>query len=66
VGELKVDWQTLGVGFGSGLLAGLFVAWQWREIRRRRLARNLPPQEAVSGWSAPEGRGSTGIQPEKR
>ena len=39
VGKLNLDWQALGVGFGSGLLAGVLAMWQWREIRRRRQVR---------------------------
>ena len=31
----RVDWQTLGVGFGAGLLVAIFGSWQLREIRRR-------------------------------
>jgi hypothetical protein len=31
-----VDWRTLGVGFGAGLLVALFGIWQIRELRRRR------------------------------
>lgn len=34
-----VDWRTLGIGFGSGLLVALFAHWQVRELRRRRQAR---------------------------
>jgi tetratricopeptide (TPR) repeat protein len=32
----KIDWQTLGVGFGTGLVVAIFGTWQIREIRRRR------------------------------
>jgi tetratricopeptide (TPR) repeat protein len=32
---LRVDWQTLGVGFGAGILVAIFGLWQIREIRRR-------------------------------
>jgi tetratricopeptide (TPR) repeat protein len=32
----RIDWQTLGVGFGTGLVVGIFGMWQIREIRRRR------------------------------
>jgi tetratricopeptide (TPR) repeat protein len=31
-----IDWQTLGVGFGVGLLVAVFGMWQIREVRRRR------------------------------
>ena len=37
----RIDWQTLGVGFGTGLLVAVFGMWQIREIRRRRQARAL-------------------------
>jgi tetratricopeptide (TPR) repeat protein len=56
VAELKVDWlQALGVGFGAGILVGLIVARGWREMRRRRQARNLRPGQEVKD------RGHTGI-----
>ncbi len=32
---VRIDWQTLGVGFGIGLVVAIFGAWQIREIRRR-------------------------------
>jgi tetratricopeptide (TPR) repeat protein len=33
-----VDWRTLGIGFGSGVMVAIFALWQIREIRRRRQA----------------------------
>jgi tetratricopeptide (TPR) repeat protein len=45
-GKIEVDWlQALAVGFGCGLVVGLIVARQWREMRRRRQAQALPPAE---------------------
>jgi tetratricopeptide (TPR) repeat protein len=40
-GPLNVDWQTLGVGFGSGALLGFLGCWRLREALRRRQTR--PP-----------------------
>lgn len=34
-----LDWRTLGVGFGIGLVVAVFGMWQIREIRRRRQSR---------------------------
>lgn len=34
-----LDWRTLGVGFGTGLVVAIFGMWQIREIRRRRQSR---------------------------
>ena len=31
----RIDWQSLGVGFGVGILVAIFGMWQFREIRRR-------------------------------
>jgi tetratricopeptide (TPR) repeat protein len=31
----RIDWQSLGVGFGVGVLIAIFGMWQIREIRRR-------------------------------
>jgi hypothetical protein len=36
-----VDWQSLGIGFGAGLLVALFGYWQVREVRRRRQTRTV-------------------------
>ena len=66
VGALVVDWQTLAVGFGSGLLAGVFVAWQWRELRRRRLVRPLPAPHEMSRWAKPTGASDSNLRPEER
>jgi hypothetical protein len=45
-GPLNVDWQTLGVGFGSGALLGFLGCWRLREaLRRRQQAR--PPAATV-------------------
>ena len=32
-------WRTLGVGFFTGLVVGMFAVWQLQEMRRRRQAR---------------------------
>jgi tetratricopeptide (TPR) repeat protein len=37
---LKLDWQTLGVGFGGGSLAGFLLAWRVRDLLRRRQGRS--------------------------
>jgi hypothetical protein len=29
-------WRTLGVGFATGLVVGMFALWQFQEVRRRR------------------------------
>jgi hypothetical protein len=36
---LTADWRTVAISFGAGFMLALFVFWQVREIRRRRLAR---------------------------
>lgn len=36
-----LDWRTLGIGFGTGLLVAVFGMWQIREIRRRRQSRTV-------------------------
>lgn len=38
--ETGFDWRTLLVGLGVGAVAGVFAAWQLREIRRRRQIRS--------------------------
>jgi tetratricopeptide (TPR) repeat protein len=32
----RIDWQTLGVGFGTGIAIAIFGMWQIQEIRRRQ------------------------------
>jgi hypothetical protein len=61
-GLLKLDWQALGIGFGSGALVAVLASWQLREILRRRQARAA---RAAENWSAVTSSGSTDIQ-EKR
>jgi hypothetical protein len=34
------DPRTLLVGFGSGVVVGIFVMWQIREMRRRKMQRS--------------------------
>src|SRR5205814_5926644 len=36
---VRIDWQSLAVGFGAGLVIAFFGRWQIQEIRRRRQAR---------------------------
>jgi tetratricopeptide (TPR) repeat protein len=48
VAPLKIDWQTLAVGFGAGMLVALFATWQFREIKRRRQARAFQFSPQVS------------------
>jgi hypothetical protein len=36
-----VEWRSLGIGFGTGLLVAFFAYWQIRELRRRRQARTI-------------------------
>jgi hypothetical protein len=36
-----VEWRSLGIGFGTGLLVAFFGYWQIRELRRRRQARTI-------------------------
>lgn len=36
--QRAVDWQTLGIGFGAGVIVAIFGMWQIRELRRRRAA----------------------------
>jgi tetratricopeptide (TPR) repeat protein len=35
VAPFKVEWQTLGVGFGGGMLAGFLAAWRLRDLLGR-------------------------------
>jgi tetratricopeptide (TPR) repeat protein len=35
VASFKVEWQTLAVGFGGGMLAGFLVSWRLRDLLRR-------------------------------
>jgi tetratricopeptide (TPR) repeat protein len=48
----RPQWQTLGIGFGAGVLASLFGMWQLREIRRRREKRRAAAARAASAAAA--------------
>jgi hypothetical protein len=63
--DLKVDWKTLGVGFSTGVFAGLLVMWQWRELVRRRQARKAAGPVPAS-WQASSGASTSTVPPEKR
>jgi hypothetical protein len=36
-----VDWRSLGVGFGGGIVVAFLATWQVREIRRKRASKSL-------------------------
>jgi tetratricopeptide (TPR) repeat protein len=67
VNTVKIDWQTLGIGFGAGALVGILLTWWLRENLRRRHARTpvlATPMGAGDGWQRPTGSGTSNIQAE--
>ncbi|HYV35213.1 MAG TPA: hypothetical protein VE988_05885 [Gemmataceae bacterium] len=42
-GSLNLDWQTLTVGMGAGVLIGFLAAWRLRDALKRRQMRAAPP-----------------------
>jgi hypothetical protein len=47
---LNLDWQTLGVGMGAGIIIGFLLAWRLRDIlRRRQLRQAVPARPSVAG-----------------
>jgi hypothetical protein len=36
-----VDWKSLSVGFGGGIVVAFLAAWQLREIRRKRASKSM-------------------------
>jgi hypothetical protein len=42
-GSINIDWQTLTVGMGAGILIGFLAAWRLRDALKRRQMRTAAP-----------------------
>jgi tetratricopeptide (TPR) repeat protein len=51
----RVDWNSLVIGFGAGVVAVLFVLFQIQEIRRRRQKRAAMARSRPTGGDQPAG-----------